>query len=161
MDHLDDEADRFGRLARRFIELVEADGADRLGWLADLHEILSDLYAAAVHLPDAGVISDGLGPRLGAEEISRICRELELKVGHNFYWTVLDPLNRGAGPPEPAVGSLIDDLADIYGDLWTGLALKEQGAAVQDVIWAWRVSFITHWQGHALDAMRAIREVLR
>ncbi len=161
MDDLDDEAERFGQLATRFIRLVEAEGVDRLVWLAELHDILADLYAAAVHLPAAGVVSDGLGPRLGAEEISRICRELEPKVGHNFYWIVLDPLSRGSEPPKPAVGSLIDDLSDIYGDLWTGLALKDQGAAVQDVIWEWRISFTTHWQGHALDAMRAIREALR
>ena len=161
MDHLDDQVERFGRLAKHFIQLIEAEPVDRLVWLAELHDALADLYSAAVHLPDAGVVSDDLGPQLGLDEISRVCRELEPKLGQNLYWTILDPLNRDGGPPEPAAGNLTDDLSDIYGDLWTGLALRDRGAAAQDVIWQWRFSFTSHWQDHALGAMRSIREVLR
>ena len=55
MDHLDDEAERFGQLARRFIQSVEAEHADRLVWLEEVHDALADLYSAAVHRRDVGV----------------------------------------------------------------------------------------------------------
>jgi hypothetical protein len=58
------------------------------------------------------------------------------------------------------IGSLADDLADIYGDLAAGLETLRSGASLQAVAWDWRFSFESHWGAHLLDASRAIHRLI-
>jgi hypothetical protein len=62
--------------------------------------------------------------------------------------------------PDVVVGSLSDDLADIYGDLVAGTEALAAGAGMMNVIWAWRFSFESHWGSHLLDASRALHHLL-
>ncbi len=74
----------------------------------------------------------------------------------NWYAAISEPYDDPSRPEETAVvGSLADDLADIYRDLSNGLAMwerEEQSAA----IWQWRFTFIIHWGEHALGALQAL-----
>jgi hypothetical protein len=64
---------------------------------------------------------------------------------------------RYAEPHEaPVTGSLADDLADIYCDLWRGRELWAQGQ-FGAAVWEWRFRFESHWGVHVTGALRAIR----
>lgn len=71
----------------------------------------------------------------------------------DFYHEVFDPL---PFPPEdPVVGSLSDDLADIYRDVVTGLRAYEAGRRAQ-AVWEWGFNLRAHWGEHATSAIRAL-----
>ena len=58
---------------------------------------------------------------------------------------------------ESIVGSLADDLADIYGDLNESLIGREaRFVSHEEQIWNWRFLFSYHWGKHAVDALSAI-----
>lgn len=59
-----------------------------------------------------------------------------------------------------AFGSLADDIADIYGDLMVGIQALDAGIGMNNVVWAWRFSFDSHWGSHLLDASRALHHLL-
>ena len=69
------------------------------------------------------------------------------------YSEVFDPYDRE--DHEPVVGSLSDDLLDVYRDIRGGLWSWETDATA-NAIWEWRFSFDTHWGDHAADALRAL-----
>lgn len=72
----------------------------------------------------------------------------------NIYQEIFDPY---AEPHEAAVtGSLADDLADIYCDLWRGRELWAQGQ-FGAAVWEWRFGFESHWGEHVTGALRGIR----
>jgi hypothetical protein len=138
-------AEDFAVRARAFVEFVNRAAAlalpDRL--LATRAQLL-DVYTAALSLPlvesteDFDAQTSPLPPRLdfGA---------------HDEYWEVFDPYIEA----EALIGSLSDDIADVYADLSRGLALwaaDQREAAV----WQWRFAFEIHWGDHAIDALRAL-----
>jgi hypothetical protein len=55
----------------------------------------------------------------------------------------------------PVVGSLSDDLADIYRDVVTGLRAYDRGDRA-GAVWEWRFNLHAHWGAHATGAMRAL-----
>jgi hypothetical protein len=58
------------------------------------------------------------------------------------------------------IGSLADDLADIYGELVAGLDALDAGASLENVVWDWRSSFESHWGAHLLDASRQLHRII-
>jgi len=68
------------------------------------------------------------------------------------YWEVFDPYEED----DPVVGSLSDDLLDVYGDVRRGLALWDMGIPRTAALWEWRFHFDQHWGDHAVDALRAL-----
>jgi hypothetical protein len=66
---------------------------------------------------------------------------------------VFDPY---AEPPEAVVlGSLADDVGDIYLDLADGLELWAAGNLAA-AVWEWRFGLESHWGQHLTGALRAI-----
>ncbi|MEO8205489.1 MAG: DUF5063 domain-containing protein [Chthoniobacterales bacterium] len=61
---------------------------------------------------------------------------------------------------EVVMGDLLDDLSDIYCDLWHGLQALEQGNREYAIAF-WRENYIYHWGGHAASALRAVDEYCR
>jgi hypothetical protein len=53
------------------------------------------------------------------------------------------------------MGTLADDLADIYRDLAEGLSNAEQGH-MEDACFDWAQSYQSHWARHAVNALGAI-----
>jgi hypothetical protein len=76
-----------------------------------------------------------------------------------FDWYAdCDPLE-----PDPAVpthmGSLADDIADIYRNVVTGLRSYDLGHH-ECAHWQWVTTFQSHWGLHAVDAIRALHHYL-
>lgn len=137
-------------------------------WLLEATDLQSDaakealvrllaLYAAALRLPpawspdlehgkDAELLSDDEWHRaLNASR--RLPLDLYCEV---FNPTVVDPDNNKSG-----VGSLSDDLADIYRDVVTGLRAYERGERAE-AVWVWSFLLHSHWGAHATSAIRAL-----
>ena len=64
---------------------------------------------------------------------------------------------------DAVVGSLSDDMGDIYEDLMRGLRVFDGKRATRqtDAAWVWRESFYFHWGEHATSALRALYWLLR
>lgn len=71
---------------------------------------------------------------------------------YDLYWVILDPYQEGA----PAVGSLSDDVLDIYLDLTRGLVHYEAGN-IETALWEWSFHYRAHWGRHATNALSALR----
>ena len=56
-------------------------------------------------------------------------------------------------------GDAIDDLVDIYKELWEGRDLYQRGFVV-DAIWHWSWSYRNHWAAHLMDLQRCLHEVM-
>ena len=142
------EVASFVVLAQRFCEFVE--GAADLPMnqrLAMARNHLLDLYIAGTRLPfveppeavNAGPSPESPKEWPGFEKL-------------DMYWEIFDPYEEG----EPVVGSLSDDVLDVYRDLRRGLALWNSPAPNTAAIWEWRFHFDAHWGDHAIDALRAL-----
>ena len=70
-----------------------------------------------------------------------------------MYGEVLDPLP--VPPEEPVIGSIADDVIDIYRDVVTGLRAYQAGNKT-GALWEWGGGFRHHWGEHATGAIRAI-----
>jgi hypothetical protein len=119
------------------------------------------LYAAALELSPAEDASEVDAE--SASDVERIeyvddaewraVRTHAARLPLDYYGEIFDPLP--VPPLEPCLGSLSDDIADIYGDVVSGLRKFRAGhenAAVQD----WIFGLQTHWGEHATSAIRAL-----
>ena len=107
------------------------------------------------------VISDAPADAVSKEERFALARRLETKLGDlDFYNCVFDPYDMQDTAPV-VVGSLSDDLSDIYWDVKDGLTACASGPPPDDVIWEWRVGFEEHWGIHASAALYAIHWITR
>ena len=150
---------------RQFCSVIEAASTlERAEILGRVYPLLPKLMDQAIALPriekieeSADANSDDDLPKSSRsthEERRRLFKLLLEKLGDwDQYWVIFDPTK----DMDAILGSLADDLADIYFDLKEGLALHESGESEPDqVIWEWRFSFDIHWGEHALSALRTI-----
>lgn len=156
-DRCDDEgaradgaAEAFAAAARRFCTFVDGAAALTLAErlltartrLAELVHLASELPAVDAGEPDPD--DEGATP-VDAPGFAEL----------DGYRVVFDPY--GDGPA--TIGSLADDLADVYRDLGRGLAAFDTGA-IAAAIWEWRFGFHVHWGRHAVDALAAIHAAI-
>jgi hypothetical protein len=80
--------------------------------------------------------------------------QLQADLGARDYYVEMFAPYELAGQ-EPVVGSLSDDLADIYADLIRGILAWEAGDPTA-AVWAWGFHFGHHWGEHATGALRAL-----
>ncbi len=155
----------FASLVRQFCSIIdETAELDRDEILRKIYPLLPKLMAQAIALPKIAeseeaedAQSDDDLPeksRWTHEERRQVFKLLQDKLaGWDQYWVIFDPNN----DMDAILGSLADDLVDIYFDLKEGLALHESGQSESaQVIWEWRFSFDIHWGEHALGALRTI-----
>src|SRR5436309_3270333 len=121
------EIEQFAEYARRYSAFLEMAHqyqlAERILTLAIL---ISDLYSAAQRLPELPPDHDAT-PDASAEI------DLTLEFGDlTLYWQVSDPFEW----EPPVVGSLPDNLRDIYGDLRPALGLFDAGR-IDGAGWHW------------------------
>ncbi len=122
--------------------------------LLSIAALLAELYAAGLRLPDVE------RPEDEASEVKSTVQRWEGLGDLTFYWEVGDPYQWEA----PVVGSLSDDLMEIYYDLKRGLAVFDQGgeASIASAVWEWRSNFAKNWGEHTVDALRILhRAILR
>lgn len=116
---------------------------------------ITRLYLAALHLPPAWseeVADQADAERVGAEEWGAVFAAAG-RLPAESYGAVFDPLL--VPPEEPVVGSLSDDIADIYRDVVSGLREYEAGRRAS-AIWEWGFGLRHHWGDHATGAIRAL-----
>jgi hypothetical protein len=149
-----DSVAAFRSAAERYVAVVDAaGGGSAADLLADIVGVLPALYEAALRLPEPMVETAELPEtRLTHEHWLEVFNRLQGVLGKDdVYWTV-DPF--GPEEQEELVGSLADDLADIYRDVKEGLELAAMGASEHEVLWQWRFNFWVHWGVHLVDALR-------
>lgn len=107
---------------------------------------LAELFVAACRLPTVEQDSDHDVPDVSQQERHRIYRELGPRLDADYYWSTGPlPFDPARVEPEPTIGSLCDDLADIWEDLTAGLLGREARMTDNDVLWHWKFSFESHW----------------
>lgn len=152
-EHFTPDVASFVAEARQFCDFMrKAPGVPLAKRLAAARQRLLSLYDAGSRLPHveppAGVDA---GPNPGAPEGWIGFDKFET------YWEVFDPYVDDA----PVVGSLSDDLLDVYFDVRRGLELWDREVPMSAAIWEWRFHFDIHWGDHAIDALRALHRACR
>jgi len=157
-DHLVDDAIQvFVTQARAFCLLVESEKIEN-SWVF-AHTCLSQLlrlYDAALYLPEVEASVSATFARVDNGATEQLRKQLGQRLARDYYWEVFEPLEMDK--PEALVGSLSDDLADIWGELKSGLAAADgtDPSSLNDAVWCWRFSFETHWGHHAAGAINAL-----
>lgn len=124
-----DATDHFAEQANRFESWILESSTQGGQFAREAVQHLMRLYLAALELPAPW--SDGLANvpdarRIDDEEIRRVANSLTGRLPFDMYGVVSDPLI--VPPEECSIGSLADDLLDIYRDVVTGLWEYEGGA---------------------------------
>jgi len=74
-------------------------------------------------------------------------------VPFDYYGVVFSP--QVIPHEEPVIGSLDDDVRDIFRDVVTGLRAFESGDR-NGALWEWRERLQDHWGRHAVGAIRSL-----
>jgi hypothetical protein len=119
--------------------------------------ILASLYQSVWELPN--VETKGLEIVRYSGRNTEVVHGIGTKLGRfDAYWQVPDPFREH----QPVLGTLVGDLAEIYWDIKDGLVFYSQmpDNNINDAIWHWRFTFITHWGLHLVDALRAVHRAV-
>ena len=154
------DVERFRRLAVDYCRLV--DGHRRVpirGFLRTIHQLLPALYAAGLRLPESTPGPDANYAEVTQKEQQPLFRSLRTRLGNrDHYSEVFDSYDWK--DRDPVVGSLVDDLSDMYHDLVAGLRCWKAGDR-ENAVWLWRFGAESHWGEHATSAMRAMHWLRR
>lgn len=148
-----DALDDFLTAATAFIESLEANQSTRgAARRAAISRPLAALYGAAIALPD--VEPSGFdpppacrAPKLDPDAVPR---------GVGLYWDVDGLIKTADESPEPMIGDLYVDLAEIRSDVLTIIEAATGVESRADLVWQAKFDFETHWSWHALGALRAL-----
>ncbi|MFZ0980566.1 MAG: DUF5063 domain-containing protein [Candidatus Acidiferrales bacterium] len=135
-DSYTETAERFGAIAQKYCDIVDSfANLERTELLTRIYEALPALIEAAIRLPQTDSSEEDeeseldLGPpaarqaQMSDSAWGKLYQSLKEKLGDaDLYWTVFDSVKDN----QAINGSLADDIADIYRDLKSGLALKEK-----------------------------------
>ncbi len=116
---------------------------------------LTRLYLAALELPMSegdDQVDRSTSFRVSGEESDRIYAHAA-RLPLDMYGEVYNPLV--VPPEEPVVGSLADDIMDVYREVEYGLRLFRAGRR-EEALFQWRMSLQIHWGEHATGAIRAL-----
>lgn len=151
---VDERTAHFAKIAKDYCSVVTASPLEPRAVLTCLLRLL----VAANELP-SDTPSFGNSPAPWStltDECAAISANVADTLGSaDRYWMVFDPRCDEA----PCVGSLSDDLSDIYRDLRRGLEWFDREAP-HDAAWEWRFTFESHWGNHATDAVRALHRLV-
>ena len=152
--------DRFAEEAHQFVKwILEGSSLGRPAVREAIAHLMR-LYLAALELPLPG--SDDLehAPEavgIDDENRCRVAGAISHRFPFDLYGTVFNPLIVPSG--ESTLGSLSDDLLDIYCDVATGWREYEAGRRAR-AIWEWGFNFRHHWGYHATAAIGALHKWL-
>jgi hypothetical protein len=169
-DYTHPALEAFAPLARAFCQhLDDLSALVPEAFLGSAHVLLPQLYAAALALPPTGVLfdpgtdeEDDDAPLAHEPDLDRGSHEewtarfhvLQGLIGdHDFYREIFDPY--APHSDTEVMGSLADDLLDIYRDLRSGLRKWDRGET-GEALWEWRFNFEIHWGEHVTGALRAL-----
>jgi hypothetical protein len=126
-------------------------------FLRELEPTLVALYAAGLTLEDLGLDDESdHAESMSSEDAAALQRRLGKKLGnYDLYQVVYEPHDLDSSP---VVGSLADDIADIYRDLQDGFAELRSGKPA-NANWQWKFGFDSHWGHHAAEAIYALYNI--
>lgn len=159
----------FYNAARAYCDVVESDLPAEESRLLRVLTALSRLYSCAHSLPMVEVDDVPDVPEeftvTDAQYQAVFHRHSVILGGDTDYWCFWDSteVKPDATAPEPSMGWLPDDLADIYRDVAPGVRAWESGREelLPSVVFDWSYpSFHTHWGRHAVNAMTALHEIV-
>lgn len=116
---------------------------------------ITRLYLAGLELPrseDDDQVDGSTSFRVSGEESDRVYAHAA-RLPLDLYGEVFNPLV--LPPEEPVVGSLADDITDVYRDVEDGLRLFRAGRR-EEALFQWTMSLQIHWGEHATGAIRAL-----
>lgn len=149
-------ADQFAVRAREFCELIDGSHEHaREDFAVAVRSALPKLISGVVELPVTEIETDDWPLPSRSADWYTIRPQLEALLGDwDEYREIFDPYS--GLDEEPVIGSLSDDLGDIYVDLMEGLDAHDAGCVPGDAVFHWRFGFWTHWGEHATGALRAL-----
>jgi hypothetical protein len=115
---------------------------------------IAALYAAALALPELPFPADEEreSERVNDDEWRRVFRAAS-RLPFDAYGS--DEFDAARLTEETYVGSICDDIADIYRDVVSPLRADRRGQRLK-AVWEWRFGLQAHWGDHAIGAMRAL-----
>jgi hypothetical protein len=155
---LNSAVEHFAGLAKRFREWVNEEP----GWGSDdarsAHELLIRLLSAAIDLPKEKATEGA--PKPPREDMTALVQRIRKRFADlpvTEYWEITDPVEatKNQDARKPTAHYLANDFTEIYIDLMDGLWLYEQKLP-KDACFEWKLNFDTHWERHALSALRVI-----
>jgi hypothetical protein len=143
----------FVNAVSEFINLIE--GIEKISAYELLFQsatILSNVYSLGMLLPDVDPSTDEPERYRGTPMMDPILK----KIGrYDSYSEIFDPVHED----EIVVGSLSDDLADIFADLKGPMISYESGEKA-DAIWQWKFNIKTHCGDHLVDSLRVMHRLV-
>ncbi|MGC3992924.1 MAG: DUF5063 domain-containing protein [Propionicimonas sp.] len=97
-------------------------------------------------------------PEISHAEWRRVFAVVQEWIGESEYYSTNQVL-RGRGTRTVTVGSVADDLADIWRDLRSSLEAERHDMSWRDAVWQARFDLETHWGTHALEVLRALHSL--
>jgi hypothetical protein len=154
-DEFLDAVDRFVAEAELFARWATA-GTDEAALAARNGLLrLTRLYSAGLELPASSggdETDESVSVEVDRSEWKRVLAHAA-RLPLDYYGEVFNPLP--VPPEEPVVGSVADDIADVYRDVVTGMRHFQAGRRAE-ALWEWTFSLQSHWGEHATGAIRAL-----
>jgi hypothetical protein len=143
----------FIKSVNEYLSLIEGIGKIRAyELLFRAAVILPNVYSLGMMLPDVDPSTSGPERYNGKSMMGEILG----KMGkYDNYSEIFDPVFEN----ECVVGSLSDDLADIYTDL-KGPMISFESGNKNDAIWQWKFNLKTHCGDHLVDSLRVIHRLV-
>jgi hypothetical protein len=150
MDLVDRFAEEVARYAQWALQGTDAGAAAAREGLSRI----AALYAAGLVLPElpfpAGEERDS--DRVDDDEWHRVARAAS-RLPLDTYRS--EESEEARLTDETILGSISDDIADIYRDVVSALRADRAGRRLE-AVWDWRFGLQAHWGAHATGAMRAL-----
>lgn len=149
-----DPVNRFAEAVVRY-ERWALHGSD--AGAASARECLSRiaaLYTGALALPELPFPTgeECESDRVDDDEWGRVSRAAS-RLPFDLYG--MDAFDATQLTGETCLGSICDDVADIYRDVVSALRADRIGRRLE-AVWQWRFNFQAHWGDHAIGAMHAL-----
>lgn len=155
------ELNNFAEKAKALCEWAESEFTNEIEELEMTEKFLAELHLLILNLPDPSAVWEEVEDLEENSEDKDLAVKQWKAVGERFeklpvngYWEIFDASNI---EDEHSVFSQVsDDLADIYGDIKSGLIFYEQ-EKFPEAFWEWTFHFKIHWGNHLVGAQKTIR----
>lgn len=149
-------SEQFVASVRAYIALIESLPQTNIrDFLAQCAELLPQIYSLGQSLSEVDISDDVLEDEAFADEVESPIKLIGGLVGkYNFYTEVFDPVY----DKDTVMGSISDDLANIYLDLKRPMLKYEMNEnSYQTIaIWEWKFNIEGHCGNHIVNVLRPI-----
>jgi hypothetical protein len=148
--------EEFVEVTRTFCRIVDEHATmSAVEFLHRVQLVLPRLYASALLLPSVGADAPDCD---GSSKHSALYSSLRDQLAEwDAYREIFDPYE--SVEDQAVVGSLADDLSDIYAEIAGALRCWDTGNR-DGALWTWRQGLQFHWGKHLTSAVRALHSLL-